>query len=146
MRWSGRGKRLIYNPKLTGLWFFLKEILLCKKNYIELSAMKFKCSAPEWFSCPEGITPNSGLTGANNTIYIYIYNQNNYDEFKTHPACVESSVPDVYDSRDQLKKLDHQKIIFIHRIDMIFKKNFLKNLFFTKISLLGSKLIEKNSK
>ena len=32
---------------------------------------KFKCSAPEWFSCPEGITLNSGLTGPNNT-YIYI--------------------------------------------------------------------------
>ena len=26
----------------------------------------------EWFSCPDGITPNSGLTGPNNTIYIYI--------------------------------------------------------------------------
>ena len=25
----------------------------------------------EWFSCPDGITPNSGLTGPNNT-YIYI--------------------------------------------------------------------------
>ena len=26
------------------------------------------------FSCPDGITPNSGLTGPNNTyIYIYIY-------------------------------------------------------------------------
>ena len=24
---------------------------------------KFKCSVFEWFSCPEGITPNSGLTG-----------------------------------------------------------------------------------
>ena len=35
---------------------------------------KFKCSVFEWFSCPEGITPNSGLTGPNNTyIYIYIY-------------------------------------------------------------------------
>ena len=35
---------------------------------------KFKCSAFEWFSCPEGITPNSGLTGPNTTtIYIYIY-------------------------------------------------------------------------
>ena len=35
---------------------------------------KLKCSAFEWFSCPEGITPNSGLTGPNNTyIYIYIY-------------------------------------------------------------------------
>ena len=27
----------------------------------------------EWFSCPEGITPNSCLTELNNTIYIYIY-------------------------------------------------------------------------
>ena len=25
------------------------------------------------FFCPDGITPNSGLTGPNNTIYIYIY-------------------------------------------------------------------------
>ena len=33
-----------------------------------------KCSAPEWFSCPEGITPNSDLTGLNNTIYIYSIN------------------------------------------------------------------------
>ena len=30
----------------------------------------------EWFFCPDGIIPNSGLTGPNNTyihIYIYIY-------------------------------------------------------------------------
>ena len=36
----------------------------------------------EWFSCPDGIAPNSGLTGPNNNntyihtyihIYIYIY-------------------------------------------------------------------------
>ena len=28
----------------------------------------------EWFFFyPDGITPNSGLTGPNNTIYIYIY-------------------------------------------------------------------------
>ena len=28
----------------------------------------------EQFSCPDGITPKSGLTGPNNTyIYIYIY-------------------------------------------------------------------------
>ena len=26
-----------------------------------------------FFFCPDGITPNSGLTGPNNTIYIYIY-------------------------------------------------------------------------
>ncbi len=25
----------------------------------------------EWFFCPDGITPNSNLTGPNNTIYIY---------------------------------------------------------------------------
>ena len=25
------------------------------------------------FFCPDGIPPNSGLTGPNNTIYIYIY-------------------------------------------------------------------------
>ena len=30
----------------------------------------------EWSSCPDGNTPNSGLTGLNNTyIYIYIYKQ-----------------------------------------------------------------------
>ena len=29
-------------------------------------------SSVERFSCPDGITPNSGLTGPNN-IYIYIY-------------------------------------------------------------------------
>ena len=27
----------------------------------------------EWFFCTDGITPNSGLTGPKNTIYIYIY-------------------------------------------------------------------------
>ncbi len=32
---------------------------------------KFKCSGFEWFSCPEGITLNSGLTGPNKAIYIY---------------------------------------------------------------------------
>ena len=26
----------------------------------------------EWFFCPDVITPDSGLTGPNNTIYIYI--------------------------------------------------------------------------
>ena len=26
-----------------------------------------------FFFCDKGITPNSGLTGPNNTIYIYIY-------------------------------------------------------------------------
>ena len=27
----------------------------------------------EKFSCPDGITPNSGLNGPNKNIYIYIY-------------------------------------------------------------------------
>ena len=27
----------------------------------------------ECFFCPDGISPNSGLIGTNNTIYIYIY-------------------------------------------------------------------------
>ena len=27
----------------------------------------------ECFFCHDGITPNSGLTGPNNTLYIYIY-------------------------------------------------------------------------
>ena len=35
---------------------------------------KFKCSLLNVIFCPDGITPNSGLTGPNNTyIYIYIY-------------------------------------------------------------------------
>ena len=33
---------------------------------------KFKCSLLNVFFCPDGITPNSGLTGLNNTLYIYI--------------------------------------------------------------------------
>ena len=33
---------------------------------------KFKCSLLNGIFCPDGITPNSGLTGPNNT-YIYIY-------------------------------------------------------------------------
>ena len=27
----------------------------------------------DWFSCPDGITPNSGLTEPNNTLSLYIY-------------------------------------------------------------------------
>ena len=35
---------------------------------------QFKCSLLNDFFCLDGITPNSGLTGSNNTyIYIYIY-------------------------------------------------------------------------
>ena len=43
---------------------------------ITLSSLpgKFKCSLLNAFFYPDGITPNSGLTGQNNTyIYIYIY-------------------------------------------------------------------------
>ena len=67
------GWKWIYNPELTGLCFFLKEILLCKKITLSSPPGKFKCSAHEWFSCPEGIIPNSGLTGPKIPIYIYIY-------------------------------------------------------------------------
>ena len=34
---------------------------------------EFKCPGFEWFSSSEGITPNPGLTGPNNTTYIYTY-------------------------------------------------------------------------
>ena len=37
---------------------------------------KFKCSKFECFNCPDGIIPDSGLTGLKNIyIYIYIYKQ-----------------------------------------------------------------------
>ena len=54
------------------LVFSLKKY--CSVKSITLSSLpgKFKCSAPEWFSGPEGITPDSGLIGLNNTIYICI--------------------------------------------------------------------------
>ena len=44
--------------------------MYCSVKLFTLSSLpgKFKCSALEWFSCPEGITPNSGLTGPNNTV------------------------------------------------------------------------------
>ena len=44
---------------------------------------RFKCSAFECFYCPEGITPNSGLIGPNNTyIYIYIYIRSSAKKFE----------------------------------------------------------------
>ena len=52
-----------------------KQRKYCSIILITLSSLpgKFKCSAFEWFSCLEGISPSSCLTGPNNTIYIYIY-------------------------------------------------------------------------
>ena len=49
--------------------FFLKEMS------VTLSSLpgKFKRSLLNVFFSPDGITPNSGLTRPNNTIYIYIY-------------------------------------------------------------------------
>ena len=38
----------------------------------------------EWFFCPDGITPNSGLTGPNNSyiyIYVYIKESRNLDKY-----------------------------------------------------------------
>ena len=59
-----------------------KKVLLCNINYIELSTRKIKMFR---FSCPEGITPSSGLTGPNNTIYIYI---SIFDQIgQTHRLC-----------------------------------------------------------
>ena len=48
--------------------FFLKNLLLCIIAYQE------NLNIHSWIiSCPDGITPNSGLTGPKNTTYIYIY-------------------------------------------------------------------------
>ena len=52
--------------------FWCKQKTRRKKITLSSRPGKFKCSVLEWFSYPEGITPNSGLTGPNNT-YIYIY-------------------------------------------------------------------------
>ena len=35
-----------------------------------LFTRKIQMFTVEWFFCPDGITPNSSLTGPNNTIYI----------------------------------------------------------------------------
>ena len=49
----------------------------CSVISVTLSSLpgKFKCSLLNSFlvSCPDGITPNTGLTGPNIYIYIYIY-------------------------------------------------------------------------
>ena len=56
---------------VTGFVVFLKEFIALYYWYIELFIRKiFNFHA--WIpSCPDGITPNSGLTGP--YIYIYIY-------------------------------------------------------------------------
>ena len=51
--------------------FFLKELLLCDVSHIELFTRKILNVLVEWI-CPDGIIPDSGLSGLNN-IYIYIY-------------------------------------------------------------------------
>ena len=48
-----------------------KELNVTKDIYIYIY-LKFKCSPFNVF-CPDGITPKSGLTGPNDTIYIFIY-------------------------------------------------------------------------
>ena len=56
------------------LLFFLKEFMALFYWYIELFTRKI-LNIHSWIiSCPDGITPNSGLTGPRIlTIYIYIY-------------------------------------------------------------------------
>ena len=61
---------------MTGFCFFLKKLLLRNVSYIELFTKKIQMFTVEYFFfCPDGITPNSGLTGPNNStnLYIYIY-------------------------------------------------------------------------
>ena len=51
---------------------FLKKLLLCNVRYIELFTRKIlMLNAFFFFFFPDGITPNSGLTGSNDT-YIYM--------------------------------------------------------------------------
>ena len=60
---------LLNNPRsgfLVGI-----ERFVCISNYQIILCILFIYIYKwllEWFSCPEGITPNSGLTGPNNTI------------------------------------------------------------------------------
>ena len=57
---------------MIGLCFFLMKLLLCNVHYIELFTRKISMFTFEMFSCPGEITPNSGLTGPNDT-YIYMF-------------------------------------------------------------------------
>ena len=63
---------------MTGFVFFLKEFIALYYWYIELFTRKI-VNIHSWItSCPDGITPNSGLTGPrilylSLSIYIYIY-------------------------------------------------------------------------
>ena len=57
---------------MTGFVVFLKEFIALYYWYIELFTRKIS-NIHAWIpSCPDGITPNSGLTGPK-IIYIYIY-------------------------------------------------------------------------
>ena len=58
---------------MTGFVVFLKEFIALYYWYIELFTRKI-LNIHSWItSCPDGITPNSGLTGPRIHIYIYIY-------------------------------------------------------------------------
>ena len=50
--------------------FFLMKLLLCIID--TLSSLPGRSKYSRIFSCPDGITPNSGLTGLS-ILYIYIY-------------------------------------------------------------------------
>ena len=51
--------------------FFLKKLLLCDVSHIEFFTRKIFNFLVEWI-CPDGIIPDSGLSGLNN-IYMNIY-------------------------------------------------------------------------
>ena len=58
---------------MTSFVVFLKEFiaLYCLLHW---ALYQENLDIHSWIiSCPHGITPNSGLTGSKNTIYIYIY-------------------------------------------------------------------------
>ena len=69
---SGRGSKRGEELPLHGFIVFLKEFIALYYWYIELFTMKI-LNIHAWItSCPDGITPNSGLTGPK-ILYIYIY-------------------------------------------------------------------------
>ena len=66
-------KRLEGVEEVWGFVVFLKEFIALYYWYIELFTRKI-LNIHAWItSCPDGITPNSGLTGPKKKIYIYIY-------------------------------------------------------------------------
>ena len=81
---------------------------------------KFKCSLLNGF-CPDGITPNSGLTGLNN-IYIYIFLRRNIykkllQQMLSLPCC------------ENIQKKDHRWLVLLaHILQTLFHKSSLSSI------------------